>query len=192
MIDIILSNRTNLRIIRFLMKFPNKYFSVKEIGKYTGLKGGNLYLTIRKLKLMGIILDEKDGLRKFKINAQNQIYPRIKEMFSIENSKLQDIEDIELNLISDFVSEVLKRYKDVSSVILFGSVARGFYKPESDIDLLILKDKVNNKIEMEITNIAKGERRLQIHLHTPKEFASNEPLFKEIRKEGIDLLKIFS
>ena len=192
MLDLILGNKANLRIMRFLIRFPNKYFSVKDISRYTLLKGGNLYLTIRKLKLMGIILEDRDGLVRFKINAQNQFYAQMKDTFSIENRRLQNIEDSELNVIADFMTEILKKYGDVSSVILFGSVARGFYKPESDIDLLVIKDKVNNKIEMEITHLAKSKRKFQIHLHTPKEFASDEPLFKEIKKEGIDLLKIFS
>ncbi|MCW3132499.1 MAG: nucleotidyltransferase domain-containing protein [Candidatus Methanospirare jalkutatii] len=43
--------------------------------------------------------------------------------------------------VEEFVRRVLERYKDkIDSIILFGSVARGEAKEDSDIDILVVGD----------------------------------------------------
>ncbi|MEE8168379.1 MAG: nucleotidyltransferase domain-containing protein [Candidatus Hydrothermarchaeales archaeon] len=54
-----------------------------------------------------------------------------------------------------FKKNIEKRFKEqVKKVVLFGSAARGEMTRESDIDVLIVLDKVDDKIEKEISNIA--------------------------------------
>ena len=43
--------------------------------------------------------------------------------------------------VEEFVRRVLERYRDkIDSIILFGSVARGEAKEDSDIDILVVGD----------------------------------------------------
>ena len=46
--------------------------------------------------------------------------------------------------VIDFIVE----YTQPEAIILFGSRARGDYKEDSDYDLLIVKEKINNKIKL--------------------------------------------
>ena len=43
------------------------------------------------------------------------------------------------------INQILAKYSDVKSVYIFGSRAKGNYKPSSDIDLAILSSQLNDK-----------------------------------------------
>jgi predicted nucleotidyltransferase len=57
--------------------------------------------------------------------------------------------------IKIFKDNLEKKFGDqVKKVILFGSVTKGEVTRESDIDILVVMDKINEKTEKEIFNIA--------------------------------------
>ena len=80
---------------------------------------------------------------------------------------------------------------------LFGSRARGDFKPESDWDILILvdNDKVTNEIEDkfrdELYDIELDTGQIISTFIYPKDYWSNtlaySPLFKNVAKEGVRL-----
>lgn len=52
------------------------------------------------------------------------------------------------NLLGQYVEEVRKIYGErLKSVILYGSYARGDFRPDSDIDIMILVDLTDMEIE---------------------------------------------
>lgn len=195
MIETILSSKTNIRIIKFLSFQPNKYFTIKEIENWAYVKGGNLRRALRKLEAFDIIIADPDMNKlRYKIKTTNHIYQSLKILFEVESERFQGIQQKEINIMADFVNELYKKYDDIYDIILFGSVARGLYSNRSDIDILILKDEKSTNIEMEIIKIKeKFERKIQFFIHTPEEYKTlNEPLFKEIKNEGISLIKLFN
>lgn len=191
MIENILSSKTNIRIIRLFIKYPNRNFTSVEISKYTDSKGGNLHRALRKLTIYEII--RKEG-NTYRIHYNNPLVQALVKIFKKEKVHFQNIDQKELNIISDLTNELLKKYSDITEIILFGSVARGMYSKSSDIDIMILKEKVSNKIELDITKIlSKYDRPIQFFIHTPKDFKeSKEEMIKEVKKEGIKVTKIFS
>jgi len=44
------------------------------------------------------------------------------------------------------VNEIFSQYIEVEKAILYGSRAKGNYKPGSDIDLTLVGDKINNSL----------------------------------------------
>ncbi len=190
MIENILGSKINIRIIKFLINYPNREFSTSEIEKFARARGGNLNRSLRKLTICSVLI--KQG-KLYKINYSNSIIQSLIKIFEKEKNVFQNIDEKELNILSDFTNELLKKYSDIKEIILFGSVARGMYSEKSDLDLMVIKEKISQKIELEITNlIKKYERKIQCFLHTPKEFKnSEEQLFKEVKKEGIIITKLF-
>lgn len=82
----------------------------------------------------------------------------------------------------------------IVKVILFGSRARGDYEPDSDYDVLILLDEVTKETVDEIDEIVwqigwDNEALITAIVHDEKTFETHvyEPLFINIRKEGITL-----
>jgi len=86
--------------------------------------------------------------------------------------------------------------KQISKVILFGSVARGDFSPESDIDLLIvtanggqnLKDEISMvcfdimlETEVILSPLVMDEETYEWHK------TYRDPLYNQIQKDGIDL-----
>lgn len=57
----------------------------------------------------------------------------------------------------ELIKKVFSNYPEVEKVILYGSRAKGTYKPASDIDLTLLGDKLNlttlQKIEIDLDDL---------------------------------------
>ena len=103
------------------------------------------------------------------------------------------------NLMEQYISEIKKIYgPHLQSIILYGSYARGDFKQDSDIDIMILLDisdlelKVysqklfymtydfNLDNDLDIKPIAKSEAHF-------KKWAENYPFYANIRNEGVVL-----
>ena len=102
-------------------------------------------------------------------------------------------------LLGQYVEEVKKIYGErLKSVILYGSYARGDFRPDSDIDIMILVDLADMEIEKyskqlswstydfneehdtDIKPIAKSNTHF-------KKGLGIHPLYTNVQKEGVDL-----
>ena len=102
-------------------------------------------------------------------------------------------------LPGQYVEEVRKIYgKRLKSVILYGSYARGDFKPDSDIDIMILVDLTDMELEKyrkqlswitydfneehdtDIKPIAKSEAHF-------KKWLSVYPFYANVQKEGVKI-----
>jgi len=90
--------------------------------------------------------------------------------------------------------EILKKYQP-QKVIVFGSVAQGKAKRESDIDLCIIKDFSGKRIEekQKIRRLFSSLNydypvAVDLHLYSPSEFDNSEEknfFIEEIKKTGL-------
>lgn len=91
--------------------------------------------------------------------------------------------------------EFAKKIKsdDIKLIILFGSVARGEDKTESDIDILIVSPNVNkieSHIDDEVVNIILNKNEfISAHLMTENHFnkTKNYPFLTNVLNEGVIL-----
>lgn len=103
------------------------------------------------------------------------------------------------NLLGQYVEEVRKIYGErLRSVILYGSYARGDFRPDSDIDIMILVDLTDMEVEQyrkqlswstydfneehdtDIKPIAKSESHF-------KKWLGVYPFYTNVQKEGVKL-----
>jgi len=82
-----------------------------------------------------------DGFMSFFSKRQNNIYL----------SKDNTVVDVEIyQKVYEFAKRVLERYGDlVKSIVLVGSVVRGEFKPESDIDVVVILDDTIKELTSE-------------------------------------------
>lgn len=63
---------------------------------------------------------------------------------------------IKENVLND-ISQVFEKFKKINKIILFGSRAKGNYKPGSDIDLALIGEEISlrdlNKIHLELDKL---------------------------------------
>jgi predicted nucleotidyltransferase len=75
--------------------------------------------------------------------------------------------------VDKLTEEIIDKFKP-SKIILFGSVARGTYKSNSDIDLCIIKDTLNKReLIIEIYTKIDCEIPFDILLYTNEEWQKN-------------------
>ncbi len=111
--------------------------------------------------------------------------------YSLEN-KLISQKEI-LTKIKNFIRELYQQ--ELDKIILFGSRARGDYRPDSDWDILIvLKNGFNYSEEIEKTSDFLCQLSLKYDLVISRSFTnsweyanSKSPFFLNVKKEGIVL-----
>jgi predicted nucleotidyltransferase len=123
-----------LQILTFLARNPDKQFYIREIAKNVDKSVGGAHKTLKSLKEMDFIKENKSG---------KNIYYQINQMNpSIKNFKIF-VTINELTILVNKLKEISKK------IVLFGSCATGEDTSDSDIDVLVLtdeKEKVNKKI----------------------------------------------
>lgn len=194
MIDNLIGNKTNIRILRLLNKSPNKFFTIKEIQENTGLGFGNVFYSIKMLIYHNLLIQENSKIKAYKLNISNIINDRLSAFFHYETKTFQNIDLETQKLLSEVEQEIIKNLNNVTKIILFGSIAKGAYTEKSDIDLAIIKNKKSTTDKIILAKIInKYKRKIQIHIFEIKEYKiSTEPLINNIKKEGISLSEIFS
>jgi len=95
--------------------------------------------------------------------------------------------------VDEFLKRVLEKYRDkIDSIILFGSVARGVAKEESDIDILIVTRYEDFKLRRALVGIAfdillETEKNISVKTLSKDEFErrKNFSFLKNVISEGV-------
>lgn len=106
----------------------------------------------------------------------------------------------QINALSEYLTILRKKYTHrIVDVLLFGSVARGDYDDESDIDILVIVQDGESKFRDEVS-MASYEPMLKndvvISSLVMDEMIYNwhrkykDPLYNVIKREGVNLWKI--
>jgi predicted nucleotidyltransferase len=96
-----------------------------------------------------------------------------------------------ITMLRDAISEVVEN--DVSSVILFGSIARGEATPSSDIDLAVIAPKAwRGRTQLEDNVRTRLGNDCDVVVFTARTFAqlagSGEPVVGDIVRDGVALI----
>lgn len=102
-----------------------------------------------------------------------------------------------IDIVKLYAETLRRKNLPVKSVILFGSQARGNYEPDSDIDVLVVTEKLDKKIRETIIDEAyeislKEDIPVIPLVYELKEFQSPlfraGPFYQNISREGINIL----
>lgn len=94
-------------------------------------------------------------------------------------------------LLRDAIRDVVR--DDVSSVILFGSIARGEATSTSDVDLAVIAPRAwNGKVELEDSVRSRLGNDCDVVVFTARKFSqlarSGEPVVRDIVRDGVALI----
>ena len=105
----------------------------------------------------------------------------------------------QINALSEYLSILRNKYRDrIVDVLLFGSVARGDYDEESDIDVLVIVKNGESKFRDEVSMASYSsmlKNDVVLSSLVMDEMMYNwhrkykDPLYKMIKREGINLWK---
>lgn len=167
-----LTKKENI-VLNLFLDMPATEFYLREISRKAKISPSTAKLSLDKLKKKELIFEKNiANLRVFKANRENSIILEMKKIKNIDMIKKSDL---------------IKNTENPSSIILFGSFAKGTNDEKSDIDILII---TNNKKPLNLLDI-KGHE-LQIIQLTPlrwkEKVKKDKPFYQEIITTGIPLL----
>ena len=119
-------------------------------------------------------------------------------IISIRGNVIYDYKNMQIQeeyqeVVKEFVRRALGRYEDkIVSIILFGSVARGDAKEDSDIDILVIWKGYETEGWRTMTGLAfdvllDQEEYISVKVIGLKDLGTKSPFIKNVLREGIKI-----
>lgn len=94
-----------------------------------------------------------------------------------------------MEIVQKYVDKILENY-DVEAIILFGSYAKGTEHEDSDIDIAVVTDDIENDVfdeEVKLMVLRRGiDYRIEPHIIRIQDYKEkNDPFIKEVINTGI-------
>lgn len=151
------------RVFRWVFGQPEREFHLNELLRLTGLSSASVQRELNKLADAGIVLSERVGnLRRFRANPQSPVFEELVEL----TRKTLGAEP----LLRDALQPL---EPDLRAAWIYGSYAKQTDTANSDIDVMIIGDKLTlNRVLKALTPVeAELGRKINPTLYTPAEFA---------------------
>ena len=173
----VIGSKASIRVLKALVRYRGKVFTIRELAKTAGLSHPEVSTVVKELESRGVVKLQPVG-RAYQVTLNEDSYilkSIVEPLIAAEGSTLSSL----ASTIRPFFKE-----KGISSVAIFGSVARGLEKRVSDIDLLIISEdkELANKCAAKASAATLSTMGMGL-----SPLIMDEPLF--IRKRGSDLVK---
>ena len=154
----LLSSRVKAEIFRLLFGVTPRELHVREIERQSGLADATVRQELKRLSGLGVVEARLDGNRTYyRANPQHPLYPDIRNLV----------------LKTDGLVEVLRQAidaPDIELAFVFGSIAAGTAKAESDVDLMVIGTISLRRLSKLLSGIAtRIGREINPHVFTVEE-----------------------
>lgn len=150
------------RVFRWLFGQPERGFHLSELRRLTGLGSASLQRELNKLAEAGLVDTDRVGnLRRFQANAQSPVYA---ELLALTRKTL-GVEP----MLRDALSPLAP---DLKTAWVYGSVAKQTDTAKSDIDLMLVGEKLTLAKVLKVLVPLEPQlgRKINPTLYTPAEF----------------------
>ncbi|MGI0129459.1 MAG: nucleotidyltransferase family protein [Thermoplasmata archaeon] len=128
-LDDLLGSRARVRVLRALCNSPGREFSGRELSRLAHVSLTQTQSALEDFLRAGVVLRRAMGRSdQWSLETENRLLPRLIGLFRAEAPLLS-------NLRREIAASL--RRVPVQRAVVFGSVARGEERSESDVDLLI-------------------------------------------------------
>ena len=161
----LLSSRVKAEMFRLLFGITPRELHVREIERQSGLADATVRQELKRLSGLGVVEARLDGNRTYyRANLQHPLYPDIRNLV----------------LKTDGLVEVLRQAidaPDIELAFVFGSIAAGTAKAESDVDLMIIGTISLRRLSKLLSGIAtRIGREINPHVFTVEEIEQRKKL----------------
>ncbi|SRR5579885_130863 len=129
----VLGNKASITLLRTMINYQGKIFTVRGLAREAKVTPNEAALTIQDLEKLGIVTIQPVG-RAYQLELNKNSY--------ILNKIIGPIIESEKNTFVELLF-LLKKHLDTKKIItavIFGSVAKGQEKIDSDIDVLVVSN----------------------------------------------------
>jgi len=193
LLDICFGSKSVWRVLVFYGESPGAGFTRQDLRNYTKLGNKALSFALKRLIMFGILIKSKEefSLTLYKLNKGNEY---TQDILNLLQKERQNINYLPYNfsiIAREFTREAVVSVNALS-IYLFGSVAKGTYRDDSDVDFAIVLEKKAVKDDIAINIICdrlseKFDKKIQCFLMTRDQLNKNKTKLVEVLKHGIKL-----
>jgi len=175
---VMIFNTTSMKIMQYFFDNPYEQIHLRGLSRKTRTSIYSTKTIVDDLVKQDILIENRQGnQRSIRPNMDNRFFLQLKIAFSIK--RIQD---------SNLINFLEDKIPAISSITLYGSTAEGKDDNKSDIDLLIIGQKIKADISTYEKKINKEIKLLIMKWSEWRTHASQDkPFYREIVKNGIAL-----
>ena len=182
MLSEFLSSRTRAEILGLLFNGQGAEYYLRDIEKISGISISSIQKEVKNLLSLDLIKSRIDGNRIY--YSANRIHPLYPDLVSIVEKTVGVIGLIGERLVDE----------KIETAFIFGSVAKGKEKSQSDIDLVVVGSIGMRGLTKLLSGLQeKLNREINPHIFTAEEFkkriAENDHFLTSILKEQLKVIK---
>jgi predicted nucleotidyltransferase len=150
------------RVLRWLFGQPERGYHINELLRLTGLGSASLQRELKKLAEAGLVRSERVGnLRRFQANTESPVYGELLAL----TRKTIGVEPMLRKALQPLASKLDRAF-------IYGSVAKGTDSAKSDIDVMLVGNKLtlSKVLELLVPMEEQLGRKISPTLLTPAEF----------------------
>jgi len=178
-----LFSKTQRQVLGLLFGHPDKSFYANEIVRYAGVGIGTVQRELEKLSSVGLLTVKKLGNQKhYQANRTSPIFEELRGIVL----KTFGVADVLLQVLENFRSQIVVAF-------IYGSVAKGTDKADSDIDVLIVSESLSYASIFSVMSEAEGTlgRTVNLTLYSPQEIQTKISADSSFLKRVLQQPKIF-
>ncbi|MBD9597972.1 nucleotidyltransferase domain-containing protein [Ensifer sp. ENS05] len=159
-VDFLLSQRQQ-NVLRALILQGERRLSVSDLIRIAGPGNGATQRVLDSFEKAGVVTREARGnQRLYSANKKHPIYPELRSI-CLKTFGLAGV-------ISD---ELAKFAPDIKTAFVFGSIAKGEERADSDVDLMVVGDVDYFELGQAVENLKRAlGRDIHLNLYTPAEW----------------------
>jgi len=145
--DDVLGNKTKVKLLRAFFTYPDKKFSESDLQRIAGIPQASVHRNIKSLLESGLLERQRVGKTNlYSVNREHVLYELLSKIFDGERNLKKELKKV--------VKEAVKNLPEVELVILFGSIAKGTERADSDVDIFVVCRGDKSQVEEELGDVA--------------------------------------
>ncbi len=143
-LDEVLGNKTKVKLLRGFFTYPGKEFTESELHRIAGIPQASVHRNVKSLLENGLLDRKRIGKANlYSLNKEHILYPLLSSDFEEERNVLVELKEM--------IAGAVKNLSEVDIAVLFGSIAKGIERADSDVDVFIVckgdKSQLEEKLE---------------------------------------------
>ncbi len=157
----IVSSRRKARILCLLFGIEPREYYLRDLARHSKLALRTIQLELVRLVAAGLVTARRDGNRVYyQANRQNPLYPDLRNIV------------LKTDGLAGFLRGRLTS-PQIEIALVFGSVAAGEAKPESDVDVMVIGSIGLRQLSKQLSGAAlEIGREINPHVMTSQEFVN--------------------
>ncbi len=162
------------RMVRYFAVNPESAPHVRALERITGLRPSSLKNELDRLLTLGLLVRRNDGNKvRYSLDEENPLWAQFRALVR------------QLSTPADVLPYALAEVDGVEGAFIFGSFAKGTEREESDVDLMVLGDRVDQALLSQHVieaSVLLG-REVNVVQATPDEFRSGQRFYRNVARE---------